>query len=155
MSDSYLYWEDFEPGFCVTIGPKVVTREEIIEFAQEFDPQPMHVDEAAAEKSLLGGLSASGWHACAILMRMLCDGLLLNSSSMGAPGIEEAKWLLPIHPGDRLMMKTTCLESRPSASRQDMGLVRFVYELSNQKDELVLTLCNSQMFGRRKQDGDT
>ena len=149
MGDSYLFWEDFAPGYRLTLGPKLVTAEEIIEFANEFDPQPMHLDAEVANNSLLGGLSASGWHACAIVMRMLCDGFILNSSSMGAPGIEEVCWLLPIHAGDRLMIKVTCLEARASKSRQDMGLVRFVYELTNQKDEVVMTMCNTAMFGRR------
>lgn len=149
MSDSYLYWEDFAPGTCLTCGPKVVTREEIIEFAEEFDPQPMHLDEEAAANSLLGGLAASGWHSCAILMSMLCKGYLLNSSSMGAPGVDEVKWLIPIYAGDTIMLKVTVLESRPSASRSDMGLVRTVYEMTNQKDELVMTMNNSSMFARR------
>lgn len=153
MSDSHLFWEDFAPGYRLTLGPRLVTAEEIIEFASEFDPQPMHLDEAAASDSLLGGLSASGWHACAIVMRMLCDGFILNSSSMGAPGIEEVRWLLPIHAGDHLMIKITCLEARASKSRQDMGLVRFVYELTNQKDDVVMTMCNTAMFGRRPLEG--
>ena len=82
---SRIYYEDFVVGEVRTCGPRVVTREEIIAFASEFDPQPMHLDEEAAKKTMLGGLSASGWHVCALMMRMIADALVLNSSSMGAP----------------------------------------------------------------------
>lgn len=153
MNDSYLYWEDFTPGKCITCGPKSVTREEIISFAQEFDPQPMHLDEEAAANSLLGGLAASGWHSCAILMSMMCEGYLLNSSSMGAPGVDEVKWLAPLHAGDTLRLKITVLESRASASRTDMGLVRMIYEMTNQKDDLVMTMNCMSMFSRRPVEG--
>ncbi len=94
-----LHWEDFQSGAVAVYGPRLVTREEIVAFAAEFDPQPMHLDEAAAANTLLGGLGASGWHSCCLLMRMIADGFLLDSSSMGGPGIEEVNWLKPLRPG--------------------------------------------------------
>ena len=94
-----LHWEDFKPGAVATYGPRLVTREEIVAFAAEFDPQPMHLDEAAGAATMLGGLGASGWHICCLLMRMIADGFILDSASMGAPGIEEMRWLKPLRPG--------------------------------------------------------
>src|SRR6478752_9490823 len=93
-----LHWEDFTIGDVAVYGPRLVTREEIVAFAAEFDPQPMHMDEAAAAATLLGGLAASGWHSCAILMRMIADGFILDSSSMGGPGVEQVRWLKPLRP---------------------------------------------------------
>ena len=94
-----LYFEDFQPGAVNEYGPRLVSREEIIAFAAEFDPQPMHLDEEAARASMLGGLAASGWHTCCMMMRMVADGFVLNSASMGAPGIDEVRWLAPLRPG--------------------------------------------------------
>ncbi len=96
---SKLHWEDFQPGAVAVYGPRLVTREEIVAFAAEFDPQPMHLDEAAASATMLGGLGASGWHICCLLMRMIADGFMLDSSSMGAPGVDEVRWLKPLRPG--------------------------------------------------------
>jgi acyl dehydratase len=146
---SKLHWEDFSPGRVFQHGPRLVTREEIIGFAAEFDPQPMHLDEAAARATLLGGLSASGWHSCCILMRMCTDSFVLNSASMGAPGVDEVKWLLPIRPGDALTLRATVLETRASNSRPDMGFVRFMFELLNQASERAMTLTTSLMMSRR------
>src|SRR5882724_6480624 len=96
------YFEDFSPGWTAEYGPRRVTREEMIGFAAQFDPQPMHLDEVAAAKTMLGGLGASGWHTCCVMMKMIADGVLLDSASMGAPGIDEVKWLKPVRPGDSL-----------------------------------------------------
>jgi acyl dehydratase len=130
-------------------GPRRVTREEIVGFAAEFDPQPMHLDEEAARATMLGGLSASGWHACCILMRLLADGIVLNSSSMGAPGVDEVRWLRPIRPGDELTLRATVLETRVSNSRPDMGFVRCLFELRSAAGQTVMTLTSSLMMGRR------
>jgi len=146
---SKLYWEDFVPGRVTEYGPRLITREEIVGFAAEFDPQPMHLDEEAARHSMLGGLSASGWHACCILMRMSADGFVLNSSSMGAPGVDEVRWLAPIRPGDRLTLRVTVLETRASNSRPDMGFVRCRFDLNNAAGEPVMNLTTSLMMGRR------
>ncbi|MGE3987747.1 MaoC family dehydratase [Pseudorhodoplanes sp.] len=144
-----LYFEDFKPGHTAEYGPRLVTREEIIAFSVQYDPQPMHLDEAAAQKSLLGGLGASGWHGCGIMMRMICDGFLLDSTSMGAGGVEEVQWQRPIRPGDRLTLRVTILEARASKSRPDMGIVRFRYEMFNAHGEGVMTMVTPAMFGRR------
>ena len=147
---SKLYWEDFTPGSVTEYGPRLVTHEEIVAFAAEFDPQPMHLDEDAARATMLGGLAASGWHSCCLVMRMMADGFVLNSSSMGGPGVDEVRWLSPVRPGDRLTLRVRVLESRPSKSRPEMGLVRFAFALLNQTGTEVMTLGTSLMFGRRQ-----
>ncbi len=146
---SKLHWEDFKVGFFGAFGPRLITREEIIAFAREFDPQPMHLDEEAARRTMLGGLAASGWHTCSLLMRMIADGFVLNSASMGAPGVDEVKWLKPVRPGDRLTVRATITETRPSKSRPEAGFVRFVYEMVNQNGEPVLWLETAHMVARR------
>src|ERR1700750_1596677 len=90
-----LYWEDFTPGRVCEHGPRRMPRDEMIAFAAEFDPQPMHLDEVAARETMLGGLAASGWYVCCILMRMCVDAFVGQSASMGAPGVDEVKWLRP------------------------------------------------------------
>ena len=144
-----LAFEDFVPGAVATYGAYRVTREEIIAFASRFDPQPMHLDEAAGAASILGGLSASGWHSCAMLMRMLADNILEGSTSMGSPGIDELKWLRPVRPGDVLSVRQTVIEARASAKRADRGYVRFRFELMTQKGDCVMQQENSIIFGLR------
>lgn len=144
-----IHWEDFVAGSVAEFGPRLVTREEILAFATEFDPQPFHLDEAAAKATLLGGLSASGWHTCAVLMRIMCDGFLLDSTSWGSPGVDEVKWLAPVRPGDRLTVRRTVLDTRASQSRPEMGLVKFRFELFNGDGVRVMTLTCTNMFGRR------
>lgn len=148
-----LFFEDFPPGETAEYGDRTVSREEIIAFAARYDPQPMHLDETAAAKTLLGGLAASGWHTACLLMRMNTDHMLRDSTSMGAPGIDELKWLRPVHPGDRLRVRRATLEARPSNSRPEMGLVSFLFEVLNQRGETVMTQRNTIMFGRR--NGET
>ena len=142
-------FEDFLPGATRILGPVTVSKDEIIAFGREYDAQPFHVDEAAAKESFIGTLIASGWHSCCINMRLLADGLLLDSTSMGAPGIDEVRWLKPVRPGDTLRSRMTVLESRPSNSRPALGFVRFRFELMNGGDEIVMTQANTIMFGRR------
>jgi acyl dehydratase len=149
MTERLLHFEDFAPGDIATYGRYLLTREEIIAFASEYDPQPFHMDEVAGGASLLGGLAASGWHGCAILMRLNCDGFLLGAASMGAPGIDEVKWLRPLRPGMVLSVRRTVLETRASKSRPGMGLVKFLFELTTESGEVVLTQEGSIMFGRR------
>jgi acyl dehydratase len=144
-----LYWEDFSPGRVIEYGPQRVTREEILDFAAEFDPQPFHLDEAAARATMLGGLCASGWHSCCILMRMSADGFVLNSSSMGASGVDEVRWLAPIRPGDDLTLRATVLSRRASNSRPDMGFVNVLLELYNATGACVMSLKAPLMFGCR------
>jgi acyl dehydratase len=128
-------------------------RDEMVAFAAEFDPQPMHVDEEAARATMLRGLCASGWFACCVLMRMCAEAFVLDSSSMGAPGVDEVRWLVPIRPGDQLTLRATVLDTRLSRSRPDMGFVRFSFELFNQRGERAVSLATSMMMGRRAPAG--
>ena len=146
MSEEKLAYEDFQPGRTFRLGPKAVTAEEIVEFATEFDPQPMHLDEAAGRRSLLGGLAASGWHTCAMLMRMMADSYLLASHAEGAPGIDFIDWRKPVLAGDRLSGASVVLEARPMRSRPGIGIVKFRHELKNQRDEVVCVGENSVML---------
>lgn len=143
------WWEDFVPGSVREFGASTVTREAVIAFARDFDPQPFHLDDDAAQASLFGGLSASGWHTCAMAMRMMCDDHLLASSSLGSPGIDRLRWLQPVRPGDTLRVRLEVLESRPMNSRPGVGLVRSRWEVLNQRDEVVLTMEGWGMFRRR------
>lgn len=144
------HWEDFSPGNVSEYGPRLVTREEIVQFAAAFDPQPMHLDEAAARDSMLGALAASGWHSCCLLMRMLSDGFIAGSSFMGAPGVEEVRWLAPLRPGETVRARATVLETRPSRSRPQLGLVKFLFELFDSYGVCLMTLTVSPMFARRE-----
>lgn len=149
MSDPKLAFEDFQPGRRFALGPRVVTAEEIIEFAREFDPQPMHVDEAAGRASILGGLAASGWHTSALFMRMMAESFLVNSFSQGAPGVDFMEWRKPVLAGDTLSGHSTVIESRALRSRPGIGMVKFRHEVENQKGELVCLSENSIMFAMR------
>lgn len=143
-------FEDFKPGEIITYGDKLVTREEIIAFAGDYDPQPMHLDEEAGKASMLGGLAASGWHTIAMMMRLNVDHLLAQSTSWGSPGIKELRWKKPVYPGDRLHVRVHVLEARASKSRPEMGLVSFLFECVNQHGDVVMTQENAIMFGRRE-----
>jgi acyl dehydratase len=146
---SLLHWEDFVVGSVACYGPRTVTREEILAFAAEFDPQPMHADEEAARSTMLGGLVASGWHTCALSMRMMADGFVLKSAAMGSPGVEEVRWLKPVRPGDTLTLRATVVEMRPSRSRPGMGFVKISYEMLDQSNDCVMTLVSTGMIARR------
>jgi len=144
-------FEDFVEGGSIDLGSKTVTADEIVEFASEFDPQPMHLDEQAGKAGILGGLSASGWHSCAMFMRMLCDNLVLDSTSQGSPGIDYVKWKKPVLAGDTLMAKSTVLSKRISAKRPNLGFVTMRAEMTNQRGEQVFELQNTGMFLLRGQ----
>lgn len=144
-----LYFEDFAPGAVRTFGDHPVERDAMVAFAEAYDAQPFHVDEAAAAASPVGRLIASGWYTACLQMRMVCDGTLLRAAGLGAPGIDELKWLRPVAAGDRLSVRETIVETRASASRPDRGLVRFRYETLNQSGEPVLQQTNWGFFLRR------
>jgi acyl dehydratase len=145
-----IYWEDFVPGSMTELGPRLVTAEEIVAFARQFDPQPMHLDDAGARAAGLDGLIASGWHTCAMLMRMIADDFRLNNvASMGSPGVDEVRWLKPVRPDDRLTVRRTITASRPSNSRPDMGFVTCLFEMVNQRGDLVMTSTSPLMARRR------
>ncbi len=144
-----VYWEDFVVGSVREFGKTEVSREAVLAFATQFDPQPFHLDDAAAEASLFGRLSASGWHTCAMTMRLMCDDYLLDSASLGSPGIDNLRWLKPVYPGDTLSVRLSVLEARIMGSRPTVGLVRSQWEMINQHREPVLTMEGWGMFGRR------
>lgn len=146
------YFEDFQVGESVELGSTRVTAEEIVAFARQFDPQPFHLDPERAKESLFGGLVASGWHTAALYMRLLADGLLNDTPSLGSPGVDELRWLQPVRPGDTLRARFTVLECRPSRSRPGMGIVRSRGEVWNQHDEMVMSLVSIGFFGRRGPD---
>ncbi|MET3117205.1 acyl dehydratase [Undibacterium sp. GrIS 1.8] len=143
------YFEDFIPGNVIQLGQRTLTEEEIIHFAQQFDPQPFHVDKDAAGDSIFGGVIASGWHTCGIIMRLVVDGFLNDSTSMGSPGLDEIRWILPVRPGDTLTVTAETLESRPSTSKLDRGVVVTMWRATNQHGQLVCTVKGMGMFGRR------
>jgi acyl dehydratase len=149
-----LYWEDFPVGKVREFGGRVITREEILAFARQFDPQPFHVDEEAARGSLFGGLCASGWHTCALAMRMMCDAYLLEAASLGSPGLDSIKWTKPVYPDDTLRVRLEVLEARPMTSRPDVGLVRSRWQVLNQRGEMVLVMEGWGMFARRPAPAD-
>jgi acyl dehydratase len=133
-----LTFEDFKPGYFGTFGPHHVSREDIIEFASEFDPQPMHLDDEAANRSLLKGLSGSGWHMCSLLMRICWDGFIHNVASAGSPGVDEVRWVSPLRPGDDLTIQVEVLETRESKSRPDVGFVHIKNDMRNASGQTLL-----------------
>ena len=141
-------FDDFTVGEVIVHEPWPVTAEAIVAFAGEFDPQPFHLDPAAPETAMTGGLIASGWHVAAILMRTMCDAFLVDSTCMGSPGVDSLKWLKPVRPGDTLRARTTVVEVKPSRSRPDRGIVRLRHEVTNQAGEVVMALDNPVLFGR-------
>lgn len=144
-----LFFEDFKPGAVASYGPRRVTREEIIAFAAEYDPQPMHLDEDAGRNSLLGGLAGSGWHTCCLMMRMIYDGFLYNSNSMGSPGIDEVRWLTPLRPDTNITLRSTVIETRASRSRPEMGFVKFLFEVLDEAGDRIMTLKSFLIIGVR------
>ena len=144
-----LYFEDFEPGWVRHFPGSTVSEADIIAFASRFDAQSFHTDPVAAKSTFVGELIASGWQTCGLLMRTIADGFILDSASMGSPGVEEVKWLRPLRPGDSFSVDASVTEARPSGSKLDRGLVRFTFVLLNQRDEPVLEWTNWVMVGRR------
>jgi acyl dehydratase len=143
------HFEDFVPGTSRVFGAWTLSKDEIVAFARQFDNQPMHTDEEAAKRGFFGSLVASGWHLAAIFMRLCCDGFLLDSASMGAPGIDEVRWQKPVFPGDVLSIRLTVLDARIASRRPEMGLVQLQAEMLNQKREAVMTARYWAMMGRR------
>ena len=144
-----LFFEDFKPGHLGRFGPRHVTAEEIRAFAAEFDPQPMHLDEEAASRSLLKGLAGSGWHLCAITMRLLFDGFIGRTASMGSPGVNELRWLAPFRPGDDIALDVDVLEARISKSRPGTGIVTFKMLASNASGQALCEMISPIIIRRR------
>jgi acyl dehydratase len=143
------YFEDFHAGQDIDLGTRSVTEEEIVAFATAFDPQPFHVDPAAASASIYGGVIASGWHTCSMMMRLVVDGLLSRSSSMGSPGLDGVRWLAPVRAGDTLNVRYRTVNVKPSSSKPDRGVVWSTWVAINQHGETVCTVDGMGMFGRR------
>jgi len=144
-----IFYEDIEVQKPKGFGRKVVTKEEVIEFALAFDPQPFHTDEELAKETHIGELIASGWHSCGMLMRMICDEYMNEMASQGSPGVEETRWLKPVRPGDVVSGRYTCLSKRVSRSRPDIGLCRMQFEMLNQHGEVVMWWISTQITGLR------
>lgn len=143
------YFEDLAAGETYDLGTLTVSEEDILEFAKRYDPQPFHIDPEAAEGSIYGGLIASGWHTCALYMRLLATGFLNDTASLGSPGVDEIRWPAPVRPGDQLSGSLEILTSRPSNSRADRGIVTSRGKLANQHGEAVLRLTAINLIGRR------
>jgi acyl dehydratase len=144
-----IWWEDFRIGERSVMGSHTFSADEITTFARQFDPQPFHVDATAAKQSPFGGLIASGWHTCAVGMRLMVEHYVGKTASLGSPGIEDIRWLKPVRPGDTITYSRTVIESRASASRSGVGLVKHRWQAINQAGEIVLTMEGWGMFGRR------
>lgn len=141
-----LCFEDFTIGRVFHLPPHTITADEIVEFAEEFDPQPFHVDPTSSQAEQVGGLIASGWHTCSLMMRMICDGYLLDSTSQGSPGLEEIRWLMPVRPGDTLQTRVEVVDSRRSNSNPKLGIVTFIYLMENQSGDPVMRTKGVGLF---------
>lgn len=126
-----------------------LSQSDIIEFARQYDPQPMHLDPNAASFTIYGGLIASGWHTGALFMGLLVRNLIAQTTSMGSPGMEDLRWPAPVRPGDTLSGRIEVLETRASISRPNMGIVRWRGELRNQEGKLVMSAIGTNFFGRK------
>jgi len=147
-----IYFEDFAAGQVYDLGRRTVTADDIVDFARKYDPQPFHVDPAAARASIFGGLVASGWHTSAIFMGLLADTIKRERwASLGAPGIDRCRWPQPVRPGDTLSGTLEVLDARRSRSRP-FGLVRNRSVLTNQDDKEVLTLEGTGLYALRQRD---
>ena len=140
------YFEDYQVGEVLEGGDHLVTRDEIVAFAGRYDPQPFHLDDDAARESIYGGLIASGWMTCSIVMRLLVEHVISPLSGIGSPGVDELRWLRPVRPGDRLRVRVTVTEARRSNSRPDRGIIRLHQEALNQHDEVVLSMRGMGMY---------
>jgi acyl dehydratase len=150
MSDDLQYFEDLVVGTTSSFGHYEVTREEVMEFARKYDPQPFHLSDEAAAATHFGRLSASGWHTCAMTMAMLVENLKANrQAGLGSPGIDELKWLRPVYPGDTLRCETELLEKRESASRPEMGIFKSRMTVFNQDDVAVMTFVSNGLVRTR------
>ena len=143
------YWEDFAVGDVTELGPVTVSEEEIIEFASRYDPQPFHLDAEAGRATPFGGLIASGWHTTALFMGMFVRAVLVDSASLGSPGVEEIRWTAPVRPGDTLSGRATVTQVEPSSRNPGRGTVFTTNEVVNQDGVTVLTMKARGFFARR------
>lgn len=144
------YFEDLEVGAKQAFGSYRVTREEVIDFASKYDPQPFHLSDEAAAATHFGRLSASGWHTCSMAMAMAVKNLKTNrQAGLGSPGIDELKWLKPVYPGDTLRVETEILEKRASATRPEMGIFKSRMTVFNQDDVAVMAMVSNGLIATR------
>ncbi|TAK47388.1 MAG: MaoC family dehydratase [Betaproteobacteria bacterium] len=148
------YWEDFPVGQVRAMGRHRFTEDEIVAFARQYDRQRFHLDPESARDTVFGGLIASGWHTCAVAMRGMCDAYLSRSACLGSPGLDNLQWLKPVRPGDEIAFRARVLESRPSTSKPDLGLTKFLWDAVNGAGEQVLAMEGWQLFARRKPGAD-
>jgi len=144
-----LHFEDFSSGQTYELGSLTVSREDIVDFAAEFDPQPFHLDDEAGKASLLGGLAAAGFHSASLVMRLVATGLLNKCASRGSPGIDKLSWRRPVFPGDTLSATLQVLDARPLRSRPDLGMVFIKVTADNQDGKTVLRWENPILIARR------
>ena len=142
------YFEDVQVGETTRFGRYEVTREEIVEYARQFDPQPFHLDEEAARRSIFGGLVASGWHTGAMFIRMVCDGMIPGHATAGAKGFDDLRWIRPVRPGDVLTVESEVRE-KIEGRRSDVGTVKVESRVSNQRGEVVMSLVSLVLYRRR------
>ncbi len=148
------YYEDIEIGSSKSFGRYEVTREEVLEFASKYDPQPFHLDNAAAAQTHFGKISASGWHTCAMTMAMMVENMKVDrQAGLGSPGVDSLRWLKPVYPGDILRCESEIIEKRRSKSRPDMGIFKGRNQTYNQNDELVLEMVSNGLIRVRDRDG--
>src|SRR6185437_1288235 len=140
-------FEDFPIGRVIDCGTYRVSKDEILDFARQFDPQPHHLDEEAGRKSILGGLSASGWHVCAIAMRLFADAVVLKADNKGGAGAREARWMKPVRPDDLLRMEAEVVETKPSQSKP-FGFVTFECRIYNEREQVAM-VSMTPIIGRR------
>lgn len=148
-----IYFEDVVVGDTLTFGPLTITREEIIGFAHEFDPQPFHLSDEAAADTHFGSLASSGWHTTALSMKMMVsawkDNPGIQAASLGALGVDELRWLQPVRPGDMLSGTSQVVEKKSSKTRPEMGIVKSLVTIVNQRDEPVMTMKPIAMLRTR------
>ena len=150
-----IFYEDLRIGTVRKFGQYQVSREEVIDFATKYDPQPFHLDDAAAAETHFGRLSASGWHTCSMTMRMMVDDMADNpSAGLGSPGIDQLRWKKPVFPGDTLRCETELMEKRRSASRPEMGIFKSRVRTFNQNDEIVLEMVSNALIRTRSSEGE-
>lgn len=140
------HFEDFVPGAVAEFGPIEIDEAEVIAFARQYDPQPIHTDTEAAAAGPFGGLIASGWHTASLVMRVLVANYLARGASLASPGIDELRWLQPVRPGDVLRVRATVVEARRSQSKPDRGLVRTRIEALNQDGRIVMSMTAMNLF---------
>jgi acyl dehydratase len=144
------YFEDYVPGSVFEYGTILVEEAEVIEYAKRFDPQDIHTDAAASARGPYNGLIASGWHTAGMMMRLLADNFISKVASLGSPGVDELRWILPVRPGDTLRIRVTVLDARRSRSKPDRGIVGSMTEVLNQKGEVVMSVKAMMLFRCRK-----